>query len=84
MALALRYLDAPRRDPTATEALRHLAATLRTQPRLPTLQRTSRRDPLTATVAECLAARGRGVPPPCTDGADRRGGGVGRKLEQPC
>lgn len=57
MALALRYLDAPRRDPTATEALRHLATTLRTQPRLPTLKRTKRREPLTATVEECLVAR---------------------------
>lgn len=55
----LRYLDAPRRDPTATEALRHLAATLRTQPRIPTLKRRTRREPLTATVAECLAARAR-------------------------
>lgn len=59
MALALRYLDAPRRDPTATEALRHLATTLRTQPRIPTLKRAKRREPLTATVAECLAARAR-------------------------
>jgi hypothetical protein len=57
MAMALRYLDAPRRDPTATEALRHLATTLRTQPRIPTLKRAKRRDPLTATVAECLMAR---------------------------
>lgn len=59
MALALRYLDAPRHDPTARAALRHLAATLAQTPRLPTLKRSTRRDPLTATVAECLAARTR-------------------------
>lgn len=55
--VTIRYLDAPRADPTATEALRHLTATLRTQPRLPTLRRTPR-ERLTATIAECLHAKG--------------------------
>jgi hypothetical protein len=59
MALALRYLDTPRHDPTAREALRHLAATLRTQPRLPTLRRARRRDPLMVPVGEILAAKAR-------------------------
>lgn len=58
MALALRYLDTPRRDPTAHAALRQLGERLRETPRLPTLRR-ARRAPLTATVAECLAARAR-------------------------
>lgn len=55
--VTIRYLDAPRSDPTAREALRYLTATLRQQPRLPTLRRTPR-ERLTATIAECLHAKG--------------------------
>lgn len=51
-------LDVPRRDPTATAALR-LLSKQRELPRLPTLRR-ARRERLTATVAECIAAKRRG------------------------
>ena len=51
----LRRLDVPRRDPTATIALA-LLARQRERPRLPTLRR-HRREPLRATIAECLAAK---------------------------
>lgn len=54
----LRYLDAPRRDPTATAALR-LMDRQRELPRIPTLRRMKRREPLCATVAECIRAKGR-------------------------
>lgn len=59
---ALRYLDAPRRDPTADAVLRRLVERERRRrlelPRLPTLARARKRDALAATIGECLAAKG--------------------------
>jgi hypothetical protein len=49
-------MDVPRRDPTAETAMLRLR--LREEPRLPTLRR-ARREVLTATVAECIRAKGR-------------------------
>lgn len=54
----LRYLDAPRRDPTATAALRLLSKP-RELPRIVALRCYARQGPCVATVAECIAAKGR-------------------------
>lgn len=55
----LRYLDAPRRDPTVESAMLRLVGKQREPLRLPMLRPYLRQGPLVATVAECIRAKGR-------------------------